>query len=247
MNYLDESYIAPGSSIIEFWDWDFGDGSDIVTDTNPDYAYTTPGFYTITLIVTSNFGCTDTTTEVLTIFPKPQADFIFSPDVGTLLNPFETFTDQTVSDSLTTWYWDFGDSTSSNVPNPVHEYPDTGTYQVMLAVLDTNACRDTVYHALTILPEYIFFIPNTFTPNGDGFNDVFLPKGVGINETGYQFYIFNRWGDIIWETDDFEAPWYGNGNDGSSLVQTGVYVWLIISRDYTGDVHQYTGHITLIQ
>lgn len=247
VNYTSLDTIAPGVSFVESWEWDFGDGSDLVTDTNPSYAYSTPGTYLITLIITTNFGCTDTVMDTVTVFPKPQAAFTVDPDSGTILNPFESFTDQTISDSISTWSWSFGDGDSSNLPDPEHEYLDTGNYPVMLYVVDTNGCTDTVSRRVKILPDYIFFVPNSFTPNGDGFNEVFLPRGIGINERGYQFYIFNRWGDVIWETTDFYTPWEGTGNNGSGLVQSGVYVWLIISKDLTGLSHQYTGHVTIFE
>jgi len=247
IHYTDLSIVALGPSFIEYWDWDFGDESGLVTDTNPDYAYPNAGVYTTTLIVTTNFGCTDTIQGTVTIYPKPVADFIFSPDSGTILNPFMSFFDLTVSDNIATWYWDFGDSASSLLANPVHEYVDTGTYGVVLAVEDTNQCRDTTFGEVEILPDYIFFVPNTFTPNGDGFNETFLPQGKGISKKGYQFYIFNRWGDVIWETTDFNVPWEGDGNKGNKLAQTDVYVWLILSKDLTGVQHHYTGHVTLFR
>jgi gliding motility-associated-like protein len=247
IHYTDLSTLAPGPSFIEFWDWDFGDGSDLVTDTNPDNSYPNPGVFTTTLVVTTNFGCTDTIQGAVTIYPKPVADFIFTPDSGTILNPFISFFDQTVSNSIGTWFWDFGDSASSLLANPVHEYMDTGTYTIMLAVADTNKCKDTTFGEVKVLPEYIFFAPNTFTPNGDGFNETFLPQGKGISEKGYQFYIFNRWGDVIWKTTYFNVPWEGYANTGNKLAQTDVYVWLILSRDLTGVQHHYTGHVTLFR
>ncbi|MBL4752695.1 MAG: gliding motility-associated C-terminal domain-containing protein, partial [Flavobacteriales bacterium] len=248
IRYTDSSHFIPDpvTSFIEFWDWDFGDGIGLATDTNPAYDFPNPGTFITTLIVTTNFGCTDTMLDTVTIFPKPQADFTWTPDSGTILNAFISFFDETISDSLTTWDWSFGDTATSAIPNPTHEYLDTGFYPVRLVVTDTNGCMDTVSHTIRILPDYTIFIPNSFTPNGDGFNEVFHPKGKGINEKGYQFYLYNRWGDEIWGTSNFLEPWDGTVNKGDP-APTGVYVWLIISRDLTGRSHTYTGHVSLIR
>ena len=107
--------------------------------------------------------------------------------------------------------------------------------------------REFVSDWVKISPDYIFFVPNTFTPNNDGFNDVFIPRALGITEVGYSFVIFNRWGGLIWETTNYLIPWDGTANKSNEMVQTDVYVWMIISKDITGKSHQYTGHVSLIR
>jgi gliding motility-associated-like protein len=126
-------------------------------------------------------------------------------------------------------------------------YPDTGTYNVLLTITDTNGCFDTISHRIEIEPDYIFFLPNTFTPNEDGINELFIPLSTGLNEASYHFYIFTRWGDAIFHTEDITVGWNGLANNGKKLAQTGVYVWLVLSKDLTGVNHQYTGHVTLMR
>ncbi len=248
IHFTDYSYITnSGTSIIDQWTWDFGDGSSIVYDVNPTYEYPNGGIFVASLVVTTNFGCSDTIVDTVNIFPKPKAQFIMDPDSATILNPVISFTDESIGGGINQWNWSFGDNDSSLIQHPVHEYVDTGTYNILLIVKDTNNCLDIASENLIILPDYIFFIPNTFTPNNDGFNEDFLPRARGVNQLGYSFSIFNRWGDLIWETTNYQVPWDGTANKSKEMVQTDVYVWMIISKDMTGKSHLYTGHISLIR
>ncbi len=246
IQYTNLSFVT-GNSTITGYEWDFGDGTDSITDVDPIHTFDPGGTYYTNMIVTSNFGCKDTAFDTILIYPKPDVMFDAVPDSVTILNPEITFTDETISDSIATWNWQFGDGDSSSIKNPVHEYLDTGTYNILLTITDTNGCFDTVSHRIEILPDYIFFIPNTFTPNADGINELFIPKAIGLNEVGYNFYIFTRWGDAIFHTDDINVGWTGLANNGTKLAQTGVYVWLVLSKDLMGINHQYTGHVTLMR
>ena len=247
MYFTDLSTIDPGGGVIDSWEWDFGDGSQAVTIQNPSYAFSSGGAFITQLIVTTNFGCSDTITDTIRVFPKPNAIFTVTPETGTILNPVETFTDASTGDSVSQWQWDFGDGDISLLQNPVHTYRDTGIYTVLLTIADTNGCMDTAYALLEIQPDYIFFIPNTFSPNKDGLNEVFMPKGIGVNEKFFNMKIFNRWGDLIYQTADLNAGWDGTSNNGKEGSQTDVYVWVINTRDLTGFPHTYTGHVTLIR
>jgi len=236
-----------GSSTITGYEWDFGDGTDSITDVDPIHTFDPGGTYYTSMIVTSNYGCKDTAFDTILIYPKPAVMFDAEPDSVTILNPEITFTDQTISDSIATWNWQFGDGDSSGVKNPVHMYPDTGTYNVLLTITDTNGCFDTISHRIEIEPDYIFFLPNTFTPNEDGINELFIPLSTGLNEASYHFYVFTRWGDAIFHTEDITVGWNGLANNGKKLAQTGVYVWLVLSKDLTGVNHKYIGHVTLMR
>jgi gliding motility-associated-like protein len=97
-----------------------------------------------------------------------------------------------------------------------------------------------------VAPEYIIHFPNTFTPNGDTYNDFFLPVGIGTN-SNFEMYIFNRWGDIIFESYDANTSWDGYGNRGRKEVQEGVYIYAVYFRDHIGKQHEYVGHVTLIR
>ncbi|MBN4051539.1 PKD domain-containing protein, partial [bacterium AH-315-M05] len=231
-----------------FWYWDFGDGG-TSTDTNPSYIYNYPGIYTVSLIVKNQFGCSDTLTSdsMITVVPNPIPGFTADPQFTTILNPSIIFTDES-TDSIISWSWDFGDNSTSTEQNLSHTYMDTGSYTVQLVVVDENGCNDSVSIIVRINPDYSFFIPTAFTPdNNDNKNDEFFPKGVGINENDFHMYIYTRWGELIFETDDIDKHWDGKAFYSNELVQTDIYVWKIFTKDMLGQKHEYVGHVTLIR
>jgi gliding motility-associated-like protein len=254
-----------GAVPIASWYWDFGDGN---FSTDPDSAvhvYTSAGIYDITLIVTSDSGCADTVFKPAEVnaYVSPNADFVMTqngvklnPHVTTMLSPTIDFVN-TSSSNVDSVIWDFGDEASgaentSNDLNPIHMFSDAGTYTITLTVYTSEGCMDIIVQELVIEGEYILFAPNAFTPDGDGFNDFFLPKGVGITGEDFDLVIYNRWGDLIREvsgvfSDDVTAGWDGRANNGNGIVQMDVYVWVIHTRDSNGGKHQYIGHITLLQ
>ncbi|MFH1320783.1 MAG: PKD domain-containing protein [Bacteroidota bacterium] len=204
---------------------------------------------TTNYIVTGSDGvCTRPDTVTVTVNSSPVADFGFIPDETTITNPVFTFTDQS-SSSVASWLWDFGDdSDSSTLQNPVYTYSDTGTFAVLLTVYDSSGCEDTALYYVTIRGEYILFTPNAFIPNSQiEENRYFLPKGLGLEEVEFEMYIYDRWGDLIYETDDINKPWDGTANDGKEVAQNDVYVWVIKTRDFKNKRHQYVGHVTLIR
>ncbi|MFH1319206.1 MAG: PKD domain-containing protein [Bacteroidota bacterium] len=205
-----------------------------------------PGTYTIT--VTDANGCESIITHSVVVTSQPiDAEFTMNPQLTTILNPSIIFTNMSLPyvDSLShEWY--FGDGDSSIDIHPAHTYPDTGTYTVMLVITSSVGCLDTAIHDLVIVSDYTIFVPNTFTPNGDTDNDWFIPVGTGL-EKNFDMYIYNRWGDLIFETHDINQPWDGRANGGKDIAQTDVYVWVIYTFDFFGRRHQYVGHVTLIR
>ena len=122
----------------------------------------------------------------------------------------------------------------------------------MQVVTSSEGCSDTIYDTLTVTGDYIIFAPNAFTPNGDGDNDFFFPKGIGVDGESFELYIFNRWGDLIatvtgiWSDED-GIGWDGHANVGDEQAQMDVYVWLIRTDDFSGATHEYVGHVTLLK
>ncbi|MDQ3048608.1 MAG: gliding motility-associated C-terminal domain-containing protein, partial [Bacteroidota bacterium] len=109
----------------------------------------------------------------------------------------------------------------------------------------TALCRDSITYCLVVEPEFTFFIPNGFTPNGDGMNDTFGPKGEHIDE--YTMRIYDRWGNLVFHTADFSKQWNGTMNKSNEVVLEDVYVYIIDVKDRLGQRHQYIGHITIIK
>jgi gliding motility-associated-like protein len=147
------------------------------------------------------------------------------------------------------WEWSFGDGAtlSSATQNPVHAYPTdlAASYIATLIVHNTNGCADTVEHPVEIQPEFTFFIPNAFTPNGDAINDDFNGTGIGIIK--YEMIIFDRWGNLIFYTDSLDKPWDGRANHGSEMAQQDVYVWKVKLTDVFDKKHNYIGTVTIVK
>ncbi len=161
---------------------------------------------------------------------------------GSSLSPVYGFTNQ--SQDAATYTWDFGDSSSSSVSDPQHTYASKGNYRVMLITSSSAGCLDTMIRDVEIKPVFTLYIPNAFTPDGNNTNDNFTAKGDEI--TDFNMMIFNRWGEMIFQTDDIQNGWDGRANNGSEVAQDGVYVYKIVVKDYEERHHAYTGHVTLL-
>jgi len=234
--------------------WNFGDNdSTSQNNANPYHCYIDTGSYNVTLTLTDMNGCSNSQTinNYITVYPDPVASFTAVPQPTTVLNTVIQFTDQ--SKQAITWDWSFGDvpMSGSTEQNPKYTYPnkDTGTYEVRLIVTNQFGCADTTYGNIIILPDYVLYVPNTFTPNGDGLNDIFLPLGIGIDIEKYEFWIFDRWGNMIFESEDPSLGWDGRVQGGRSgeVAQQDTYVWLIKLKDVLGVKHKYVGHVNLIK
>jgi hypothetical protein len=148
--------------------------------------------------------------------------------------------------NILTWDWDFGDGIGySIVQNPTYTFPDTGTYIVDLEVKDAFGCRDNVSNPVKSYPPFHFYIPNTFTPDGDGLNDSFL--GIGEGFVSYEMYIFNRWGEQIFHSDNYNTPWGKGARGALDRVQNDVYAYKIILTKPTLERVEFIGRITAIR
>lgn len=247
VNFSDQSSVSTGT--IAGWAWDFGD-SQTSTSQNPSHCYTAAGVYTVSLMVTTNAGCVTTFTinSYVDVFGIPNAAFIASPQPTTELNPTIYFTD--MSSGATSWSWSFGDMTpasTSNLQHPSFEYPTAGCFDVVLEVESINGCIDTTDQEICIDPDVAIYVPNTFTPNDDGINDLFFAQGIGIDPENFEMWIFDRWGNLIFYTDDLNEGWDGKVQGNPNLCQVDTYVWKIKCIDMLGKKHNLVGHINLIR
>lgn len=246
-DFVDKSTVANPSTIVS-WIWNFGDGK-TSTSENPTHCYDMVGKYNISLTVKTDKGCSQflTKPDYVNIDGLPVAEFIPNPDSVSILAPIVNFIDK--SQQAVNWRWDFGDGSapdSSNaIRNPVHTYKDTGTYCIWQVVTNIDGCVDSIKHCLRVYPEFTFYIPNAFSPNGDGINDTF--NGVGTYIKEYKMLIFDRWGNLIFETDDLHKNWNGHANYGDSEAQQDVYVWKVELTDVFDRDHKYMGHVTLVK
>lgn len=236
--FVDSSKTLSGSIVT--WNWNFGDSQNSSIQ-NPQHAFSSATNYSVSLIVTSSFGCKDTITKVVTVIPGPNADFSINP------NPVEAletagFTDLSTGPSaLTNWNWYFGDSTAANIQNPTHVFNNQGNYVITLAVKDINGCIDTVRKEISVvlLPD----VPTAFSPNGDGQNDLFLVRGGPFKAINVRVY--NNWGQLIFETNDQSDGW--NGTYHGTEQPIGVFVWVVEVEMFTGKKIKKTGDVTLLR
>jgi len=240
---------------ITAWNWNFGDpssGSDNTSSLqNPNHVYANSGTYSVTLTVTSANGCTATYTSfnMITVYPLPVADFTYTPSQTTILDPQIQFLNS--SSNAASWNWNFnnplsGNDNYSNLQSPIHIFTNPGTYNVTLVVTSPHGCIDSATNHVTLKSDFTFYAPNAFTPGNDGLDDVFLPLGKEWDVDHYQFYVFDRWGGVIFKTTDVNKGWDGTVNGGTTVVQQGVYVWLVLLQDLGGLKHIMTGRVTLI-
>jgi len=238
-------------------EWDFGDGTTSTTLINPMvHTYTEPGTYSVYVKITSPNGCvSDTTyTNLVTVYDIPVAFFNANPQPTNISNPNINFFDLS-SNFVNQWDWAFGINqpgfpTNSNLQNPSVKYPDlnSGVYPVTLIVGSANGCYDTVTRNIIIDGLYTLYLPSSFTPNDDGLNDVFGPRGEKIDPDNYKFMIFNRWGETIFSSSSVSDKWNGRLNNSGDLLPEGTYVWRIMAKDgNTGEEHEYFGHVVLLK
>ena len=239
-------------SMISSCFWDFGDGNTSSICGTVSNSYSIPGSYTVDLIVTSPDGCVSNTTitNMITVYDYPNSYFLSDPNPTDVLNPMVNFTDSSSSD-VVSWFWTFGENGelgTSAETDPSLVFPDAepGTYPVELITVNVNGCSDTSMLFVIVNGVYNFYVPSAFTPDGDGINDYFFPLGESVSDQGYELRIFNRWGDVVFFSEEMSVKWDGTYQSGPA--ELGVYVWIVKTIDaITGEFREYTGHVSLIR
>ncbi len=235
---------STSTAAIASYYWDFGDGTNSI-EQDPSHAYNGSGNYPVSLTITSTNGCVYTYSRMVQIIltPQPVAFFTFLPELPLAGEEIE-FTDQ--SANATSWYWDFGDGTFSTVQNPTHAYANADDVDVWL-VTENNGCFDSIHANILFDEPLIYYVPNAFTPDGDGFNHVFQPVFTqGFSPYKYHLMIFNRWGETIFESFDHSMPWDGTYN--GVVCPQGVYTWKIdFGEELTDKKYRLTGHVSLLK
>jgi gliding motility-associated-like protein len=219
------------------------------------FNYTEADSIDVSVTITNTLtGCFNTSVKnnYIVIHKQPIASFYADPQSTSILDPNIDFINTSVG--ATSYYWDFGDPAASGVntnssilTNPSHYYNIVGNYNVHLIATSIHGCKDTAMVTVEIKPDFALYIPNTFTPDGNGLNDIFQPLGVGIDEENYQLDIFDRWGENIFSSNAFRKGWDGTVKGGSKIAQQGVYTYKMIVKDTQGGSHPYVGHVTLIK
>lgn len=265
-NFTDASSVTGPAQVVS-WNWDFGNTATSNAQVPGTVTYgngsaTQNAVYTVGLTVASDSGCVSTqyATAPVTVYPIPIAGFGWGPQnpAPDVLSPTIFFSDASVGASgqnAITWY--LGDifipdaSNWTTVQDPVHTYQsqEPYTYYVTQWVQNMYGCRDSITQPVYINPTWTFYIPNAFSPNGDGINEGFKGTGIGIDTTTYNLWIFDRWGMMIFYSDDMEKTWDGRiqGKKDADIVQEDVYVWKVKFNDFTGKKHEFKGTVSVIK
>lgn len=205
-----------------------------------------PSAATTYTVTGTNLNCSGTATAIVNLYPEVIAGFT-SPSSVSILDPLLYFTN--TSQNAVSWDWDFGEPESNDnhadSENPAHTYSNSGIFCVTLSVTSPEQCPDSEIHCVEVEPLFIFYIPNAFSPDGNGINDEFFAKAEGVTE--YQMSIYNRWGNLVFFGDDINSHWDGKVNEGSETDKEDVYVYVVKLKDYRQKKHQFTGTVTLIK
>jgi gliding motility-associated-like protein len=230
----------------------FSNNGDFQMGDSAQLLFTEVGCFDLTLTVSTPLGCTysSTQTNAVCTNPLPTAQFNMPQQPLTTINFGGTFTN--LSNGAAGYLWDFGDgSSTSNEDDPYHNFPDNqgASYQVMLVAYNEFGCSDTSYQEIEITEELAFYVPNSFTPDGNQFNNVWQPVFTeGLDPQAYHAVIYNRWGEIIWESYDATVGWDGTYGLNGISVQDEVYIYNItFGYKDSAKKERITGHIALIK
>ena len=206
--------------------WNLNDLTD--NTSSPQFYLTQPGMYSLNVSALNQFGCEASLSEgvVFTLYDSPVAEFVANPSEANILtNPTVSF--HSYTEGATSYEWDFGDDSGSLDFEPEHTYESAGTFMVVLTAENNEGCSDTFTQEVIVKDELSLFIPNSFTPNGDGLNDIFIPRVTGSNFSEYHFYVFDRWGNIVFESIEPNTGWIGDVSGGNYYSTSDLYTWRV--------------------
>lgn len=239
------------STNVTNYQWKFSDGETLPAQSDHyTKCFATPGITTVSVTLTDANTCTSVITRTIEAFVSPKADFIYTPDKPTENDNVITFMDNSQNTEVASWSWDFYQENKNTIMDTSEKssvtltYKDLGNYQVYLKVTGKNGCTDSITKIITLAEDPSFFVPSAFTPNGDGLNDLFMPKLVAVSI--YQMRVFDRWGKLLFSTTDPTKGWDGKLNGGDVLT-TDTYIYRFDVTGYDKTPKVYTGHFSLIK
>jgi gliding motility-associated-like protein len=224
----------------DFYQWSNGQSTSTFT-------YQPSTSESITIIGSNTFGCTDTLQVGVIVYPNPVA--IADALSNNLLSdsPFATLYNNSINSSSAVWYFGDGTSSNDNSYEITHTYPyEDGNYTIILSVSSDFGCLDSSEISIQISGDPIYYVPNTFTPDGDEHNNMFLPIfTTGFDPSSYQLLLYNRWGECVFESFSPNQGW--DGYYGGIKVEQGTYSYLIQFFDKKASKkRQLLGHVNLI-
>ena len=225
--------------------WYFGDGTTSSLP-SPGHVYEVPGTYTVTLEMSTSGYCVqdlaETKTAFIEVYPKPTPGFDIEPNIVDILEPLVTIED--LSSGAVQHYYNFGDGGSSDDSDPVYIYQGAGVFNVTQTVINEYGCTAVAQGEVGVNGT-LFYAPNSFSPNNDGINDVWQPVTTGT--AAYRCMVYNRWGEVIFETEDPEAVWQGEVKGRDHFAPDGLYLYQVYLEDQLRIPFEYAGQIQLFR
>lgn len=246
------------------YDFDCDGNFDLnTTSSTGTYVYEEEGVYDVCVTTINPFGCVSSAAQLnaITVWPSPSAYFTTSDLTVSIFDPSVTFDDQSGGNTINLWYFGEGDTISGPSTGPIdnqgnlntfgsydlvtHVFSDVGTYEVLLEASNIYGCKDTYVQEITVTEEYSIYVPNTITPDGDDVNDVFFVYATGLVAEGYEFMVFDRWGTLIFNTNNLNAGW--DGTYKGKPVMEDTYVWKVHALNENGEEFNLIGHVNVLR
>lgn len=227
---------------ISFWEWDF-ENLEESNQQHPSICTEVAGEHDVSLIVTNLYNCKDTLIEIDLLKPRPNpiAEFNMSTQQTDILHPFISLTNNSYDAPI--WNWSLGDGTNDSTNfDTENAYHNAGMYPIQLNVENQYGCKDSVTKDLTVRSKAFHYLPNSFTPNGDGFNDLFMVNSEDLNFQSLAVY--DRWGKKVFYSEDIYQAWDGTKN--GLMSKSGTYVWILTYIDKQDNDQIEKGSVTLI-
>jgi len=227
------------------YNWTLGYGASL--SPSPIYIFEETGVYDVSLSVVTQDGCSaqHTILQMISVYPNPKAKFEAIPDVVSIINPTVGF-DNYSEDNLFN-FWNFDDGDSSGVVEPVHKFKGIGKHNVVLIVQNQYGCVDSVKHMVVVQDIFTLYAPTAFSPDGDDINDGFKVVGHGIDLDNFTLRVYDRWGELIWDSIDLYEIWDGTVKGDNRIAQNDTYKWVVVCKDFNGVEHTKSGNVTLIR
>ena len=227
------------SGLVQSYQWNFGNNTS--SNSSPYNCFDKAGDYSVSLDYTTINGCKgkEVISNYIHVNPSSQANFSSDKLEIDDFNMSVNFTNQSINTSEFNWF--FGNEGSSIEKENSFTFSKNENQVVVLATNNEFGCRDTAIKEIKFKSEFTFFAPNTFSPNNDNLNDVFLPNGIGWNKNKFELRVYNRWGEKIFFTKRFDEGW--DGILHGTMVPNDVYVWKVNLDDLFSKHHEFVGHI----
>ncbi|MFI5202980.1 MAG: PKD domain-containing protein [Flavobacteriales bacterium] len=227
--------------------WEFGDGQ-FSKESKTEHTFKNEGEYVISLRYhdkKNNKLVSKEVTQLVKVNATPTAEFSYESNSD---NGIPTISFINLTDNAEKWNWNFGDGKNSAEKQPNHVFTRKGSYAVTLEVTNENGCKDSKDQVITINEDFNLYAPNTFSPDGDGLNDDFIPKALQVMDVNFTMTIYDQRGARMYQTSRVDSPWDGRNSVSGATAPTGAYVWVVtISNPKPGQPDVYKGSVTLLR